>query len=132
MESILKGKSVLIADDDIRNTFALTCYLEDLEYGMNIHTVASGTEAIEFLNKHNNVEIILMDMMMPEMDGYEAIGRIKDNQATSNIPIIAVTAQAMVGDREKCLQAGAADYVSKPLDMAVLLEKMAKALNPSE
>src|SRR5581483_11177199 len=113
MESILKGKRILIADDDIRNTFALTCYLEDQEYEMDIHTVASGAEAIDFLNKHNNVEIILMDMMMPEMDGYEAISRIKENHATSNIPIIAVTAQAMVGDREKCLQAGAADYVSK-------------------
>lgn len=127
---ILKGKNVLIADDDARNTFALVCYLKDLGFEMKIYTVESGIEAIDFLNKHNDIEIILMDMMMPEMDGYEAINRIKDNRATGNIPIIAVTARAMAGDREKCIQAGASDYISKPVDMEVLLEKMSRVLNP--
>ncbi len=88
--------------------------------------------AIEMLdNSHGVIEIVLMDMMMPEMDGYETIGRIRGGRAErSAIPIIAVTAKAMKGDREKCLSAGASEYVSKPVNMQDLLEKMANMLNP--
>jgi len=127
---MLNGIHVLIVDDDVRNTFALAGYLEYSGFEMKISTVESGAAAIEFLSRHSNTEIILMDMMMSEMDGYEAISHIKNDATTSKIPVIAVTAQAMPGDREKCIQAGASDYVSKPIDIAVLLEKMTRLLNP--
>jgi CheY-like chemotaxis protein len=128
IEDKLKGRSILIVDDDPRNTFALVSYLEGLE--MKIFTAADGYQAIDLLDGGNTVEIILMDMMMPEMDGYETMGRIRSNKANDSIPIIALTAKAMKGDREKCLDAGASEYVSKPVDMKVLLKKMADMLNP--
>ncbi|GGA85266.1 response regulator [Puia dinghuensis] len=124
----LKGRRVLIVDDDTRNTFALVSYLE--EVGMKIYTAADGYQAIRLM-EGGDIEIILMDMMMPEMDGYETIGRIRSDKSTGGIPIIAVTAKAMKGDREKCLEAGASEYVSKPLDLRELLEKMAAMLKPS-
>jgi len=121
-EDLLAKKRILIVDDDKRNTFALVSYLETM--GMDIHTAENGYEALEMLDGHKNIEIILMDMMMPDMDGYETIGRIKKNMATSSIPIIAVTARAMKGDREKCLEAGASEYVSKPVNLKELVEKI--------
>ncbi|HMH22951.1 MAG TPA: response regulator [Puia sp.] len=124
----LKGRSILIVDDDSRNTFALVSYLDGME--MNIYTATDGYQAIELLDGPGNIEMILMDMMMPEMDGYETIGRIRNNRATAAIPIIALTAKAMKGDRDKCLEAGASEYVSKPVNMKELLEKMANMLNP--
>jgi CheY-like chemotaxis protein len=124
----LKGRCILIVDDDPRNTFALVSYLEGLE--MKIHTAADGHQAIDMLGSGAVIEIVLMDMMMPEMDGYETIGRIRSNRTGGDIPIIAVTAKAMKGDREKCLRAGASEYVSKPINMHDLLEKMANMLNP--
>jgi CheY-like chemotaxis protein len=125
----LKGRSILIVDDDPRNTFALVSYLEGLE--MDIHTAEDGYQAIKLLDSSDAIEIVLMDMMMPEMDGYETIGRIRSNsRISSTIPIIAVTAKAMKGDREKCLNAGASEYVSKPVNMQELLEKIADMLNP--
>jgi len=131
MEHNLKGRNILIADDDTRNTYALICYLDAMGFGMNIHTAGSGGEALDLLRRHTNIELILMDMMMPGMDGFEAIRHIRDDQATREIPIIAVTARAMKGDREKCLEAGASGYVSKPLDMELLLQKMSSLLNLS-
>jgi len=127
IDELLKGRSILIVDDDIRNTFALVSYLEGTE--MKIYTAGDGFRAIDLLESHNNIEVILMDMMMPEMDGYETIGRIRSNKATTGIPIIAVTAKAMKGDKERCLEAGASEYVSKPVNMKELLEKMAGVLN---
>ena len=124
---ILKGKHILIVDDDVRNRFALSSYLEGS--GMNIHLVESGFEALNVLDKEE-VDLILMDMMMPEMDGFETIQKIRDNENISSIPIIAVTAQAMKGDREKCLEAGATEYVSKPINMKLLFESMAKLMKP--
>ena len=124
----LKGRSILIVDDDPRNTFALLSYLDGME--MKIYTAGDGFQAIELLNSHGSIEIVLMDMMMPEMDGYETIGRIRNNKPTAGIPIIAVTAKAMKGDRDKCLEAGASEYVSKPVNMQELLKKMADMLNP--
>lgn len=126
-EEILKGKSVLIADDDPRNTFALTSLLEGMD--MNIIVAENGLEALNKIEQQPGVDLVLMDMMMPEMDGYEAITRIRDNADTRNLPVIAVTAQAMKGDREKCMEAGASDYISKPVNIKELIEKMAKALN---
>ena len=127
IDDMLKGRNILIVDDDVRNTFALVSYLE--QAGMKIYTAEDGFKAIDLLNSNSNVEIILMDMMMPEMDGYETIGRIKSNKAIGNIPIIAVTAKAMKGDREKCMEAGASEYVSKPVNMKELLEKMVSVMD---
>ena len=126
-EDILKGKSILIVDDDARNRFALVSYLDGMD--MTIHTAESGFDAIELLEEKAHIDIILMDMMMPEMDGYEATGKIKSNSSTAHIPVIALTAKAMKGDREKCLEAGASEYVSKPVNMKELFEKMAGCLS---
>jgi CheY-like chemotaxis protein len=125
MFEALKETRIIIVDDDARNRFALSSYLEGR--GMEIHLLESGFQTIDYL-KENKADIILMDMMMPEMDGFETIQKIKSNKETCDIPIIAVTAQAMKGDREKCLQAGASDYVSKPINMKQLVESIEKLL----
>jgi hypothetical protein len=112
-ENVLKGKKVLLADDDVRNIYSMTKALE--KYQMNVIPAMDGREALQ-LAKVNEVDVILMDMMMPEMDGYESIRAIRKNMAYKNTPIIAVTAKAMGGDRERCIAAGASDYISKPVD----------------
>jgi two-component system, chemotaxis family, sensor kinase CheA len=129
MSEALKDITIVIVDDDSRNRFALSSYLEGR--GMEIHLLDSGFQTIEFL-KDNKADIILMDMMMPEMDGFETIQRLKSNEQTRDIPIIAVTAQAMKGDREKCLEAGATDYVSKPINMKQLFESIEKLLKTKD
>jgi CheY-like chemotaxis protein len=117
---VLKDKSVLIADDDVRNIFSLTRALE--AYKMRVLSAMDGREALNMAEEGGaQVDIILMDMMMPEMDGFEAIARIRKNTRLKNIPIIAVTAKAMAGDRERCIQAGASDYISKPVDIDQLI-----------
>ena len=118
----LKNKVVLIVDDEERNVFALTSYLETL--GMKIITAQNGLEAVSLLENNLKPDIILLDIMMPVMDGYEAMAIIKRNNELKGIPIIAVTAKAMKGDKEKCLEAGAWDYVSKPIHMKTLIEIM--------
>ncbi|NQD69171.1 response regulator [Sphingobacterium shayense] len=119
----LQGKKVLIADDDMRNIFALTNTLQELN--MEVEIANNGHEAVEIANKEpNNIDIVLMDIMMPEMDGYEAIAKIRENKKNSNLPIIAVTAKAMKGDREKTIQSGANDYISKPIDVDKLVSLM--------
>ncbi len=118
----LKNKLVLIVDDEPRNTFALRSYLELLD--MKISTAENGEEAIALLRDKLNPDLILLDMMMPVMDGYETLAVLKQDEALKGFPVIAVTAKAMVGDREKCMEAGAWDYISKPLDMKALVEKM--------
>ncbi len=119
LNEILKGKTVLIADDDARNIFSITKYLE--KYGMNVISATDGEKALEQLDIAPNVDIILMDMMMPNMDGYESITQIRQSSRHKDIPIISVTAKAMLGDREKCITAGASDYVSKPVDIDQLI-----------
>ncbi|WP_176141102.1 response regulator [Sphingobacterium nematocida] len=121
--SNLKGKRVLVADDDMRNVFALTTSLQSFE--MDIEIANNGKEAVQIMsNPDNNVDIILMDIMMPEMDGYEAIRIIREDLKYKNVPILAVTAKAMKGDREKSIQIGANDYVSKPIDIDKLTSLM--------
>ncbi len=121
--SNLEGKCVLIADDDMRNVFALTSSLQ--EYNMQIEIANNGREAVEMVNDPaNHIDIVLMDIMMPEMDGYEAIQLIRKEKKNSNLPIIAVTAKAMKGDREKSIDLGASDYVSKPIDIDKLVSLM--------
>ena len=116
-------EKVLIIDDDPRNIFALKATL--LARGYACITANSALQGIAFLKETNNIGIVLMDMMMPDMDGYQAIPEIKGIQKRKDIPVLAVTAQAMTGDREKCLQAGADDYISKPIDVDKLLKVLA-------
>jgi CheY-like chemotaxis protein len=113
-------KKILIVDDDNRNIFALTATLKAKSFECVSRTGAK--EALELLNGDENIDIVLMDMMMPDMDGYEAIPLIKAIPHRENLPVVAVTAQAMVGDREKCLRAGADGYISKPIDVDKLLQ----------
>jgi len=112
---LLAGKKVLIVDDDARNIFALSSVLE--EYEMAIESADNGRDAIDILRKTPDIDIVLMDIMMPEMDGMETIREVRKINALKNLPIIAVTAKAMKGDREKCIEAGAWDYLSKPVDI---------------
>lgn len=116
---VLNGKTILIADDDVRNIFSLTKILE--KYKVNVISAMNGKEALDQLENNPNISMVLMDMMMPEMDGYETIQKIRNTQAYKYLPIISVTAKAMTGDREKCIQAGASDYISKPVDKDQLL-----------
>jgi CheY-like chemotaxis protein/HAMP domain-containing protein/signal transduction histidine kinase len=110
----LEGRHVLVVDDDIRNIFAVTALLE--QYGMDVAYAETGQDAIDRLLAGPSIDLVLMDIMMPEMDGYEATRRIRGNSQISDVPIIALTAKAMKGDREKCIQAGASDYITKPID----------------
>jgi CheY-like chemotaxis protein len=114
----LSGRRVLIVDDDIRNIFALSSVLED--YGMDIKTADNGREAIQIAQR-GGLDVILMDIMMPEMDGLETMKEIRKMPGCKDLPIVAVTAKAMKGDRERCIEAGAWDYLSKPVDREQLL-----------
>lgn len=119
----LEGKKVLIADDDMRNIFALTTALQ--AYNMNIEIANNGLEAVEIVNNNiGKIDIVLMDIMMPEMDGYEAIKKIRDDKQHATLPIITITAKAMKDDREKSIRAGANDYISKPIDIDKLISLM--------
>jgi signal transduction histidine kinase/DNA-binding response OmpR family regulator/CHASE3 domain sensor protein len=119
MDEVLNGKTVLIADDDVRNIFSLTKALE--KHNMTIVSAVDGKEALKILEENPRIDIVLMDMMMPEMDGYESTSRIRKNPKYKHLPILAVTAKAMMGDREKCIRAGASDYISKPVDVDQLI-----------
>ena len=118
-EELLIGKKILIVDDDIRNIFALTSVLE--VYQMKIMTADNGRAAIDILNENPDIDIVLMDIMMPEMDGYETMREIRKKSKFKKLPIIALTAKAMKGDREKCIEAGAFDYIAKPVDINQLV-----------
>jgi CheY-like chemotaxis protein len=115
----LRGKKVLIVDDDIRNIFAMAGALE--QHGMSIVHAENGKEGIELLEENPDVDIVLMDIMMPELDGYDTMRIIRGLEPFKNLPIIAVTAKAMKGDRKKCVEAGASDYISKPVNIEQLL-----------
>jgi CheY-like chemotaxis protein len=122
IEKALKNKTVLITDDDMRNIFALSSALQN--YDMNILIANNGREAITRLEEHDQIDVVLMDIMMPEMDGYEAMREIRKERRYAKLPIIALTAKAMKNDREKCIEAGANDYISKPVDMDKLLSML--------
>ncbi|MFW6328283.1 MAG: response regulator, partial [Bacteroidota bacterium] len=121
-DAVLKDKKVLLVDDDVRNIYSLYNFLEKEE--MEIVVANDGKEAIEKLKKEEKIDIILMDIMMPEMDGIEATKRIKQMPEYKDVPVIAITAKAMMEDREKCISAGASDYVSKPIDIDKLISLM--------
>jgi HAMP domain-containing protein/CheY-like chemotaxis protein/signal transduction histidine kinase len=116
---ILAGKKVVIVDDDIRNIFAMTSMLE--RYKMEVHSAETGKAALELLQSEVETDLVLMDIMLPEMDGYETIRAVRKMYGFEQLPIIALTAKAMKGDREKCIDAGASDYISKPVDTGRLL-----------
>jgi HAMP domain-containing protein/CheY-like chemotaxis protein/signal transduction histidine kinase len=121
-DDALVGKKVLVVDDDVRNIFALSSVLE--RRGMNVLTAGTGREAIAKLESTLDVAIVLMDIMMPEMDGYETMRVIRQNVSLRRLPIIALTAKAMKGDREKCLEAGASEYLAKPVNTEQLLSSL--------
>ncbi|WP_158797070.1 response regulator [Pedobacter sp. L105] len=122
IEKALKDKTILITDDDMRNIFALSSALQ--VYDMHIIIANNGKQALEKLEEFKNIDLVLMDIMMPEMDGYEAMKLIRQQKEYKKLPIIALTAKAMKNDREKCIEAGANDYVSKPVDMDQLLSML--------
>ena len=117
----MKGK-VLVVDDDVRNIFALSSLLE--RRGMTVLTAGTGREAVTLLDSTPDVAIALMDIMMPEMDGYETMQVIRQKSMLQRLPIIALTAKAMKGDREKCLEAGASEYLAKPVNTEQLLSAL--------
>ncbi len=117
-EAMLDGKKILIVDDDMRNIFSLSSALA--EKNIVIFEAENGTEALKRLNEFPDIDLVLMDIMMPEMDGYEAMRRIRSDRRFQDLPIIALTAKAMKGDREECLKAGASDYIPKPVDISKL------------
>ena len=121
-DDALLEKKVLVVDDDVRNIFALSSVLE--RRGMTVLTAGTGREAIEIIESTPDVSIVLMDIMMPEMDGYETMQVIRQNAKFRRLPIIALTAKAMKGDREKCLEAGASEYLAKPVNTEQLLSAL--------
>jgi CheY-like chemotaxis protein len=116
---MLRGRKVLVVDDDARNIFALTTMLENHE--MDVISATNGRQAIEMIQKEATIGVVLMDIMMPEMDGYQTMQEIRKDPKFRTLPILALTAKAMKGDREKCLAAGASDYVAKPVNTNELL-----------
>jgi CheY-like chemotaxis protein len=117
-DPILAGHKVLIVDDDVRNIFALTSIFE--RHQLTVLHAENGREGIDLLRKEPDVDIVLMDVMMPGMDGYETMRAIREHEEFRSLPIIALTAKAMKGDREKCIEAGASDYIPKPVDLEQL------------
>ncbi|HET6383533.1 MAG TPA: response regulator, partial [Armatimonadota bacterium] len=118
-DPVLAGKKALIVDDDMRNIFALTSLLE--AHHVQVVYAENGKDAINMLEKNNGIDVALLDVMMPEMDGYETMRLIRERSKMKSLPIIALTAKAMKGDREKCIEAGASDYIAKPVDNEQLL-----------
>jgi CheY-like chemotaxis protein len=120
---VLEGKKALLVDDDVRNIFAMTSVLE--RFKMDVVSAETGRDALALLQQDKDIDVVLMDIMLPGMDGYETMGAIRQIAEFEDLPIIAVTAKAMKGDREKCLAAGASDYISKPVDADQLRSIMA-------
>ena len=119
-------KEILIIDDDSKNIFALSAVLKAKKY--DCVSALSADSGFDLIAENKNIGVVLMDMMMPEMDGYEAIKKMKSDAAMNSIPVVAITAQAMTGDREKCLEAGADGYISKPVDVTQLVKLLNKLM----
>jgi CheY-like chemotaxis protein len=121
-DAVFAGKRVLVVDDDVRNIFSLTSVLEG--HGMVVQFAENGRDALERLREQPDTDLVLMDIMMPEMDGYETTRAVREIPEFKSLPIIALTAKAMKGDREKVISAGASDYITKPVDTEQLLSLM--------
>lgn len=119
---MLKDKRILIVDDNDLNIFALSATLKPK--GPVLYTAKDGKECLELLKNNSEIDLVLLDMMMPVMDGYETLNEMRRDETLKCIPVIALTAQAMLGDSEKCMNAGANDYCSKPVDIDLLLKKI--------
>ena len=117
---MMMQRDILIVDDDRRNIFALTAVLK--AKGYTIRSASDAAEGIEMMRRESSIGYVLLDMMMPDMDGYEALAVIRSDERIAGVPVFAVTAQAMKGDRERCLEAGADEYLSKPVDVDRLLQ----------
>jgi HAMP domain-containing protein/signal transduction histidine kinase/DNA-binding response OmpR family regulator len=126
-DAALAGKRVLVVDDDVRNIFALSSVLE--RHGMQVATASTGQEAVQRIDDDEDIALVLMDIMMPGMDGYDTMRAIRERQAARALPIIALTAKAMKGDREKCIEAGASDYIAKPVNTEHLLSLLRQWLH---
>ena len=122
VDSVLAGRKVLVIDDDLRNIFALTSALE--RHDLNVLHAEDGRSGLDLLQENPDVDILLVDITIPGIDGYETTRRVRAIRQFESLPIIALTAKAMKGDRDKCLQAGASDYVTKPVDLDHLLSVM--------
>ncbi len=127
---MLTGRKVLVVDDDIRNIFAMTSILEPFQ--MQVVSAETGREAIDLLQRIGDIDVVLMDIMMPDMDGHDTMRAIRKMSKFRAMPIIALTAKAMKGDREKCIEAGASDYIAKPVDTQQLLGYAAVVAPPVE
>jgi CheY-like chemotaxis protein len=125
-DALLQGRIAVVIDDDIRNIFSLASALE--EYGIALQYAESGRAGLELMDSLPQVDMVLVDIMMPDMDGYETIREIRSRTRFMDLPVIAVTAKAMKGDRQKCIQAGASDYVSKPVDVDQLVSVLRVSL----
>jgi CheY-like chemotaxis protein len=125
----LRGRKVLVVDDDLRNVFAITSVLE--LYGLMVVHAPSGQQGIDALRADHGIDLVLMDVMMPEMDGYTTTAAIREMPEFADLPVIAVTARAMQGDRDKSLAAGTTDYVTKPVDTEELLGCIKRWLPPA-
>ncbi|MCG2617176.1 response regulator [Terrimonas sp. NA20] len=123
----MAGKKILVVDDDPKNIFALVATLR--AKGFTTASANSAEEGIAILLRDTDIGLVLLDMMMPEMDGYQAISVIRAHDSLRSLPLVAVTAQAMKGDQEKCLEAGADAYISKPIDVELLLKTLTRYLN---
>jgi len=121
-DPVFAGKTVLVVDDDFRNIFAVTSVLE--RHKIKVLFAENGRKGIEMLERHQDVELVLMDLMMPEMDGYEATRAIRRHTKYATLPIVALTAKAMKDDRTKCIASGASDFLSKPVDTERLLSTL--------
>jgi CheY-like chemotaxis protein len=121
-DAVFEGKRVLVVDDDVRNVFALASVLE--HRGMEVLFAENGRDGLQMLQENPNVDLVLMDIMMPEMDGYETTRAVREMPEFQKLPIIALTAKAMKGDREKSIASGASDYITKPVDVDQLLSLM--------
>lgn len=126
-EKILKNKTILVVDDDERNRFAVSSYLDMLD--MNVITANDGAAALDVLRSGKAIDLVLLDIMMPVMDGFEMLRILREDAQLKDIPVIAVTAKAMKGDDIRCLEAGASDYIPKPIDMNTFISTMAKWLS---
>ncbi|MFP3969236.1 response regulator, partial [Actinomadura fulvescens] len=129
LDTVLSGRKVLIVDDDVRNVFALTSVLEG--YGMDVLYAEDGQAGIDVLHRNPDIAAVLMDVMMPGLDGYATTAAIREMPQFAELPIIVITAKVMKGDREKSLASGASDYVPKPVDVDRLLDVMRNWLQPS-
>ncbi len=127
MDAMFAGRKILIVDDDVRNIFALTSVLESAvpaEHQMKVLFAENGSDGMALLENNPDIDLVLMDIMMPGLDGYETIRKLREDEKFKSLPVIALTAKAMKGDREKCIDAGASDYISKPVDIDQLLSLM--------